>query len=213
VEQPVSITYAFDAYCGWCFGFSTALHRFADTNRDRIQIRVLSGGLFIGDGVRPIGTYRHIPAAKRRIEELTGVTFGEGFNSALAEGTMVLESLDAAAGMVALRQEDPSRMLDAAAAMLRAWHLDGRSLSDPLVYRDIAVELGLDQEAVAAAFADPATRIEAEGDFLEVRRLGVDSYPTLVVHTAGGPRRLGGPVSSAEALTHDLDVLRAADAA
>jgi putative protein-disulfide isomerase len=81
------------------------------------------------------------------------------------------------------------------------------------VYREIAVELGLDQKAVAAAFADPATRIEAEGDFREVRRLGVDSYPTLLVHTADGPRRLGGPVFSADALTRDLDALLAADAA
>jgi putative protein-disulfide isomerase len=213
VAQSVLITYAFDAYCGWCFGFSTALHRFAGTNSDRIRFRVLSGGLFIGDGVRPIGTYTHIPAAKRRIEELTGVTFGDGFNRALAEGAMVLDSLDAAAGLVALRQQDPNRTLDASAAMLRAWHLDGRSLSDPAVYRDIAVELGLDQEAVAEAFADPATRIEAEGDFREVRRLGVDSYPTLLVHAADAPRRLGGPVSPADILTRELDALLAANAA
>jgi putative protein-disulfide isomerase len=213
VAQSVRITYAFDAYCGWCFGFTEALHRFTDTNSDRIRVRVLSGGLFIGDGVRPIGTYTHIPAAKRRIEELTGARFGDGFNRALAEGTMVLNSLDAAAGLVALRHQDPNRALDASAAMLRAWHLDGRSLSDPAVYRDIAAELGLDQVAVAEAFADPATRIGAEGDFREVRRLGVESYPALLVHTADGPRRLGGPVSPAQTLTRELDALVAADAA
>src|SRR5271168_1442450 len=126
---------------------------------------------------------------------------------------MVLNSLDAATGLVALRTQDPGSVLKVAAAMLRTWHIDGRSLSDPAVYRDIALELGLDSDAVAAAFTDPASRIEAEGEFQEVRRMGVHSYPTLLVQTAHGPQRLGGPVASADALTRDLDELLAAEAA
>jgi putative protein-disulfide isomerase len=139
VTEPILTTYAFDAYCGWCWGFSPALHEFAAINRDRIRLRVLSGGLFVGEGARRIGSYTHIPEAKRRITELTGVKFGEGFERAVAEGTMVLDSLDAATGLVALRTQDPDRALDVAAAMLRTWHIDGRSLSDPTVYRYIAL--------------------------------------------------------------------------
>ncbi|MGW1501933.1 hypothetical protein ACWCQW_25730 [Streptomyces mirabilis] len=56
---------------------------------------------------------------------------------------------------------------------------------------------------MAATFASPAAR--AEADFLEVRRLGVDAYPTLLLHTAHGTDRLGGPVASADTLTHALD--------
>jgi putative protein-disulfide isomerase len=73
------------------------------------------------------------------------------------------------------------------------------------VYRDVAAELGLDAAAVAGAYADPATRTEAEADFREVRRLGVESYPTLLLHTQQGTRRLGGAVSSAQTLTRALD--------
>ena len=213
MTESILVTYAFDAYCGWCWGFSPTLLEFAAMNRDRIRLRVLSGGLFIGEGARPIGTYTHIPAAMRRITELTGVRFGAGFERALTEGTMVLDSADAATGLVALRTLDPDRALDAAAAMLRTWHIDGRSLSDPTVYRDIALELELDPDAVAAAFADPASRTEAERGFREVCEMGVDGYPTLLVHTAHGPQRLGGPVSSADVLTRDLDELLAVEAA
>jgi putative protein-disulfide isomerase len=97
--------------------------------------------------------------------------------------------------------------------MQRAWYVDGRSLSDSEVYRDLAAELDLDADAVAAAYTLPATRIEAEADFLQVRRLGVDGYPTLLLHTADGTDRLGGPVSSADALTRALDQHLAAAAA
>ncbi|MEU0821311.1 hypothetical protein [Streptomyces mirabilis] len=61
-----------------------------------------------------------------------------------------------------------------------------------------------DRGGVAAAFASPAARAEAH--LLEVRRLGVDAYPTLLLHTAHGTDCLGGgPIASADALTHALD--------
>ncbi|MGW6504313.1 hypothetical protein [Nonomuraea angiospora] len=131
----IRLTYAFDAYCGWCYGLGPALRELADGNADRIDLRVLSGGLFSGPRALPVGAYPHIPAASRRI----------------------------AAGH------------------------------------------GLDANAVAEAFLDPATRAEAEGGFRELRRLGVDAYPTLILHTPTGVHRFGGPISSALQLTEALD--------
>lgn len=51
----------------------------------------------------------------------------------------------------------------------------------------------------------PPAGAETEADFLEVRRPGVDAYPTLLLHTAHGADRPGGPVAAADALTHALD--------
>ncbi|WP_405884531.1 DsbA family protein [Streptomyces sp. NBC_01136] len=203
--ERIRLTYAFDAYCGWCYGFGQALHEFAAANADRIELRVLSGGLFTGSRALPVSAYPHIPGANERITELTGVTFGDGYRAALADGTVVMDSADAATGLVALRSQPGVNALDAAAAMQRAWYVDGRSLSGAAVYRDLAAELGLDAEAVAAVYASPAARAEAEADFLEVRRLNVDGYPTLLLHTAHGTDRLGGPASSADMLTRALN--------
>lgn len=203
--ERIRLTYAFDAYCGWCYGFGPALHEFATANADRLELRVLSGGLFTGPRALPVSAYPHIPGANERIAQLTGVTFGDGYRAALADGNVVMDSTDAATGLVALRSQPGVNALDAAAAMQRAWYRDGHSLSDAGAYRELAAELGLDAEAVVAAFASPAARAEAEADFLEVRRLGVDAYPTLLLHTAHGADRLGGPVTSADVLTRALD--------
>jgi putative protein-disulfide isomerase len=78
MTERVAVTYAFDAYCGWCYGFSPALHAFA-ANADRIALRVISGGLFTGSRGAPIAAYPHIPEAITRITDLTGVSFGDGF--------------------------------------------------------------------------------------------------------------------------------------
>ncbi|MGW2741007.1 DsbA family protein [Streptomyces sp. NPDC001450] len=199
------LTYAFDAYCGWCYGFGPALREFAGANAGRIELRVLSGGLFTGARALPAAAYPHIPGANARITELTGVAFGDAYEAVLAEGTVVMDSADAACGLVALRNQPGVDVLDAAAALQRAWYADGRSLSDVRTYRSIAVGLGLDPRTVAAAYTSPATRAQARADFREVRRLGVEGYPTLLLHTGTGVHRLGGPASSAGDLSRALD--------
>ncbi|GAA1459495.1 DsbA family protein [Nocardiopsis exhalans] len=207
---PVELTYAFDAYCGWCYGFAPALHRFVDANADRIRLRVLSGGLFSGAAAGPISAYPHIPAANERIARLTGVTFGAPYQRMLAEGTTMMDSTAAATGLVALRRQAPERALEFAAAMQEAWYLHGRDLGDVAVYRDIATGKGIDAQAVTEDYTHPATRTEAEQDFRALRRLGVSQYPTLLLHSDTGVHRLGGPVSSAEALSAALDAQLAA---
>ncbi|MEV4503704.1 DsbA family protein [Streptomyces klenkii] len=200
------ITYAFDAYCGWCYGFGPTIREFAEVNADRIELTVLSGGLFTGPRARPVSAYPYIPRSDVRIGELTGAVFGPGYARAFANGTAVLDSAAAATALAALRAQAPERTLEFAGALQRAWYVDGRSLSDPETVRAVASGLGgVDAGAVVAAFADPATRRAVEAEFREVRRLGVDAFPTLLLHTPGGLRRLGGPTTSARALTRALD--------
>lgn len=199
------LTYAFDAYCGWCYGFGRAVRQFAAENADRIELRILSGGLFSGPRALPVSAYPHIASANQRIAALTGVTFGDGYRRTLAEGSTVMDSTDAAVALIALRRQAPQRALELAGALQRAWYVDGRSLSDIEVHRSIAAEHGLDADVVAGAFCDPATRTQAETEFRELRQLGVDSYPTLLLHTATGTHQLGGPTSNAATLTEGID--------
>ena len=157
------LTYAFDAYCGWCYGFGPALHDFAAANADRIELRVLSGGLFTGSRALPVAAYPHVPGANERIAQLTGVTFGAGYRRVLAEGTVVMDSADAAAGLVALRGQPGADALEAGAAMQRAWYLDGRSLSDVQVDA-VGVCLCELAQGGAEAVAPAAVGVEGVGE-------------------------------------------------
>ncbi|WP_171168471.1 DsbA family protein [Streptomyces sp. I05A-00742] len=214
-QRRLTVTYAFDAYCGWCYGFGPTVREFAAVNADRLDLRVVSGGLFTGARAQPVGAYAsYIPQSDARIAELTGAVFGEAYSRAVAEGTTVLDSADAATALVALARQVPGdapggpggRTLELAGALQRAWYRDGRSLSDPATLKAVAEGAGLDGDDAVAAYALPGTRQEALAGFREVRRLGVDSFPTLLLHTAdGGVRRLGGPATSAQALTRALD--------
>ncbi|MFP5487343.1 MAG: DsbA family protein [Acidimicrobiia bacterium] len=199
MSRPV-LTYVFDAYCGWCYGFSPAFAALVEHVGDRADIRVVNGGLFIDDRSKPIGSFGHIPQANERISQLTGVTFGPDYEQVLREGTLVMDSLDAAAGFNALRNAAPERETELPSAIQHAWYRNGRSLSDPATYAQIARDFGLDGDAVAADAASEAARDQAREEFAAADELGVHEYPTLLLTVDGVTRRLGGPVTKPDQL-------------
>ncbi|HEX6355657.1 DsbA family protein [Actinophytocola sp.] len=203
--MAVKLTYVFDAYCGWCYGFGPAVRDFAAANAGRIELDVVSGGLFTGARVAPIGTMPYVAGANARIAELTGVEFGLGYSDLVADGRFQMDSTAAGAGFAALRRVAPERALASAEAMQRAFYFVGLSLSEASTYRHVADQLGLDAAEVAAGFVSPDSRVAAVHDFTRAARLGVTSYPTLLLHTDTGVVRLGGPAANAIQLTNALD--------
>ena len=99
--MAVKLTYVFDAYCGWCYGFGPAVREFAAANTWRVDLNVVSGGLFTGGRVAPIGTMPNVAGANARIAELTGVEFGSGYRALVADGRFQMDSTAAATGFAA----------------------------------------------------------------------------------------------------------------
>ncbi|WP_129664985.1 DsbA family protein [Phytoactinopolyspora endophytica] len=201
----VKLTYVFDAYCGWCYGFGPAVRDFAAANAGRVELDVVSGGLFTGAQVAPIGTMTYVAGANARIAALTGVEFGTGYHELVADGRFEMDSTAAATGFAALRAAAPDRALESAEAMQWAFYFDGLSLSEASTYRHIAEQQGLDADAVVTGFVSPTGRTAAAQDFTRAARLGVTSYPTLLLHTDTGVIRLGGPASTEAQLTNAID--------
>jgi putative protein-disulfide isomerase len=175
----VKLVYVFDAYCGWSHGFSVTLRQIT-ARHPGLPVEVVSGGLFTGDRRRPVRELGYVQGANAAISEATGAEFGDGYQRRIADGSFVMDSEDAARGMAALRQAAPGRAPELAAALQRAFFIDGHSLSDPATYHEIALSAGLDADAVVAAFLAPWSRAAAEADFRRAAQLGVTGFPTLL---------------------------------
>ncbi|WP_412542558.1 DsbA family protein [Longispora sp. K20-0274] len=175
----MKLVYVFDAYCGWSYGFAPTL---AEVTRRHpgLPVEVVSGGLFTGARRVPIRQFGYVRGANAKISELTGVPFGKGYESLIADGSFVMDSEAAARGVAALRQLAPDRGVELTEALQVAFYVDGRSMSDPDTYRRLAAEHGLDGDALVAAFEGPAARTAAATDFRRSRELGVEGFPTLL---------------------------------
>ena len=175
----MKLVHVFDAYCGWSHGFSATLSEIISRHPE-LPVEVVSGGLFTGPRRVPIREFGYVGGANAKIAELTGAEFGEGYERLIADGSFVMDSEAAARGFAALRRLAPDRAAELAAALQRAFYVDGQSLSDAATHRNLADAAGLDAEAVVAAFESPGTRAEAEADFRRAAELGVTGFPTLL---------------------------------
>lgn len=205
-NKELALIYVWDAYCGWCYGFSNSLQAFHE-NHLELPIKVLSGGLFVGDRKQPIGAYPHIPEANKRISQLTGAEFGTSYQTMLEEGAFVMDSKASAKGFSALRSFAPERAYYLASSMQRAFYYEGKSLSDPATYREIAIAHQLDPEAVLAQFEDEASTKDAIEDFVKVQQIGVQSYPTLLLQNGDDFIGFGGGVMTTEKLEARLEMV------
>lgn len=203
-NKELALIYVWDAYCGWCYGFSKSLQAFHE-NHPELPLTVLPGGLFVGHKKLPIASFAHIPEANKRISELTGAEFGTSYQTLLEEGTFVMDSEAAAKGFSALQFFAPERAYYLASSMQHAFYYEGKSLSDPATYREIAIANNLDSEAVLARFEDIVSTEDAHADFAKVQQLGIQSYPTLLLQKGDEFIGLGGGVMIAEKLEARLE--------
>ncbi|HSN61830.1 MAG TPA: hypothetical protein VLR49_12900, partial [Ferruginibacter sp.] len=79
MNKPALI-YCYDAYCGWCYGFSPVIKQIAGEYKDLLEIDVLSGGMVLPEKPTHISaTAGYIAAAYKNVEELTGIKFGSDY--------------------------------------------------------------------------------------------------------------------------------------
>jgi putative protein-disulfide isomerase len=210
VTVPVQITYAFDGYCGWCYGFAPALRKFATDNAERVHIRVLSAGMRIGDRIKPFRALRFTTTSNEKVTETLGARFGPAYRALVEEGSFAMDSNGPAVGLIALTRQAPERQLEFSSAMQTAFFYDGHDLSDPDTYARLAEQLGLDRNAVLAALDDADVHAQALHEMQQVRDLNVPGYPTLMIHLGDQPRVFGAEEMTGDELTAELDQLLSA---
>ncbi len=144
--KPLLI-YCYDAYCGWCFGFSPVMKKIAANFAHKIDLEILSGGMLTGDAVAPIEKIAPVILnSYQRVEALTGIKFGEDFlwharNPDLSD--WILNSEKPAVALCILKEIQPHRQLEFAMALQHALNVEGRDLDDDEAYRHLLAAFGL----------------------------------------------------------------------
>ena len=179
--------YCYDAYCGWCYGFSPVITRLSREYADRADFEALSGGMIPQDSARHIGHIAgFILSAYRTVEEHTGIRFGEDFLWHVRNperSDWFPHSGKAAAAMVILKEFHPERSIDWAAALQHALYAEGRDLTDDEAYRHLLPSFGLTEEAFYGLLNSPEYREKADYEQSLVRQLQVTGFPALLLQT------------------------------
>ena len=182
--NPILI-YCYDAYCGWCYGFSPVLKKIAADFKNQLDVEVLSGGMMIGDNKMPIekiGPY--IQTAYKRVEELTGIKFGEDFLWHTAnpdKSDWVMNSEKPAIALCIFKEIYPEQQLNFASDLQYALNYEGRDLDDNEAYRHLLEKYNIPAEDFYTKLKSEEYKEKAHYEFTLCKQLNVDSYPQVLI--------------------------------
>ena len=182
--KPILI-YCYDAYCGWCYGFSPVMKKIAADFNDLLDIEVLSGGMMIGESKMPIekiGPY--IQSAYKRVEEITGIKFGEDFlwhTANPGKSDWVMNSEKPAIALCIFKEYFPEQQLNFASDLQYALNYEGRDLDDDEAYRHLLEKYHLPAEEFYSKLKAEDYKEQAYYEFALCKQLNVDSFPQVLV--------------------------------
>jgi putative protein-disulfide isomerase len=186
MEKPVLI-YCYDAWCGWCYGFSPVIKKIAEEYKDLLDEDVLSGGMILPEKPTHIGLAAgYISNAYRNVEELTGIKFGSDYLWHInnpGDSDWYPNSEKPAIAMCIFKEFYPGRSVEFAADLQYALHYEGRDLTDDEAYLHLLEKYSIQPEIFYEKLASEEYKEMAYYEFSLMKQLQVTGYPCVFIQT------------------------------
>lgn len=183
-QRPLLI-YCYDAYCGWCYGFSPVIKRIYEEYNDKLDFDVLSGGMILPEQPRHFGPMaKYIQSAYKRVEELTGTKFGEDFLWHVFhpdETDWFPSSEMPAIALCIFKEYQPDKAVLMAADLQYALNYEGRDLTDKEAYRHLLAKYDIPENEFYAKLKSDEYKQKAYYEFALIKQLRVTGFPTLFI--------------------------------
>lgn len=181
------LIYCYDAYCGWCYGFSPVIKKIAEKYKDRLDTDVLSGGMILPEKQTHISSIApYIQKAYKTVEDTTGIKFGPDFLWHIfnyEDSDWHPNSEKPAIAMCIFKEFYPERDVEFAADLQYALKYEGRDLTDDEAYRHLLEKYSIRQEIFYERLQSEQYKQKAYYEFSLVKQLKVNGYPTVFIQT------------------------------
>ncbi len=182
-----TLFYCYDAYCGWCYGFSPVIKKIAEAYKDQLAIEVLSGGMVLPEKPTHIGTTAaYIQKAYTTVEEYSGIQFGPDYlwhinNPDLSD--WFPNSEKPAIALCIFKEYYPERQVEFASDLQYALHFEGRDLTDDEAYRQLLEKYSIQPEAFYEKLKSEEYKEKAYYEFALCKQLQVTGFPCVFLQT------------------------------
>lgn len=184
MDKPLLI-YCYDAYCGWCYGFSPVIKKIAGEFKDRFDFEVLSGGMIITEKAKHISvTAGYIQQAYKVVEEHTGIKFGADYLWHINhpdDSDWYPSSEKPAIALCIVKEYYPERQVEFAADLQYTLHYEGRDLCDDEAYRHLLEKYSIQPEAFYSKLKSEEYKERAYYEFALCKQLQVTAYPAVLI--------------------------------
>jgi putative protein-disulfide isomerase len=181
------LLYCYDAYCGWCYGFSPVIKKIAETYKNVMPTDVLSGGMVLPEKPTHIRVSAgYIVSAYKNVEELTGIKFGEDYLWHIKnpeESDWHPSSEKPAIAMCVFKEFYPERAVEFASDLQQALYNEGRDLTDDEAYRHLLEKYSIQPETFYEKLKSEEYKEMAYYEFALMKQLQVTGFPCVFVQT------------------------------
>lgn len=180
-----TIYYCYDAYCGWCYGFSKVISQLAEEYKDVLAFDVLSGGMIFEEEPRHISAIApYVQQAYKQVEERTGIEFGKDylwhmFNP--EESDWYPESTTPAIALCIFKEYLPEKAVFIAKDLQYALNYEGRDLTDKEAYRHLLDKYNIPEEDFYTKLNSEEYKEKAYYEFALVKQLNVTGFPSVLM--------------------------------
>jgi len=182
--RPI-LVYLYDAYCGWCYGFSPVIKNIRSAFKNNLDFEVLSGGLVLPvNRVHISVTAQYIEETYKDIERLTGVLFGADYLWHIqnpGQSDWYPHSEKPAIALCIFKEYFPEQQVELAMAIQNALFAEGRDLCDDEAYRHLLVSYHIPPGEFYPKLKSDAYKEKAYYEFELAKRLNVSGYPTVFI--------------------------------
>jgi putative protein-disulfide isomerase len=176
------IIYCYDAYCGWCYGFSPVIKAIYEKYKNQFDFETISGGMIPVESTQHIGVIaNYILDAYKTVENMTGVKFGEDYLWHIknpSESDWHPNSEMPAIAMAIFRDIYPDRTIEFAADLQYSLYDEGRDLTDREAYRHLLIKYEIEADKFYANLKSEEYKEKANYDFTLIKQLNVNGFPT-----------------------------------
>lgn len=180
-----TLIYCYDAYCGWCYGFSEVIKKINSEYRNILEFEVLSGGMILPEEPVSIGaTAKYIEDEYKRVEETTGIKFGEDYLWHIKHpdaSDWFPNSEKPAIALCVFKDYYPEQQISFAADMEYALHFEGRDLTDDEAYKLLLEKYNIPDEEFYEKLNDEEYKERAYSEFELCRQLKVTGFPAVFI--------------------------------
>ena len=182
--QPILI-YCYDAYCGWCYGFSPVIKQISETYQQKLHCEVLSGGMILPE--QPVHirvTAGYIQEAYKTVEDHTGIKFGEDYLWHIKnpdESDWFPSSEKPAIALSIFKELFPEQQAQFASDLQSSLHYEGRDLTDNEAYRHLLEKYNIDADDFYTKLKSEEYKEKAYYEFQLCKQLQVTGFPQVLV--------------------------------
>lgn len=184
----LNLIYCYDAYCGWCYGFSKVMNQVKKNFANQFNFEVLSGGMILPE--KPIhinATADYIKENYKIVEEYSDIKFGQDYlwhinNPDLSD--WFPNSLKPAIALSIFKELYPEKQIEFITDLQQALYFEGRDLTDDEAYQLILSKYNINEKDFYLKLKSEEFKQKAEYDFALCKQLKITGFPTLLIQSS-----------------------------